>query len=176
MRFRRICSKGRRPANEGDWVHPAFSGELDADGVLWGRGAIDTKITVCGILEAVEARIKEGFVPARDIWIAFSGDEEIMGPSAPAIVDWFDERGVATAPETRQAQRVLADCEPMRRIRRRESHHLGEVIDEAIQQAVASERSQGRRHFPPFAQNAEEGPRLVSRRLFTWATRNTWVR
>jgi carboxypeptidase PM20D1 len=85
------------PASEEGWIHPSFSGELDSDGVLWGRGAIDTKITVCGILEAAEERIKEGFVPEHDIWIAFSGDEEIMGPSAPAVVDWFASRGVKPA-------------------------------------------------------------------------------
>lgn len=82
------------PATETGWVHEPFSGKIDDAGVLWGRGAIDTKITLCGIMEAVEARIREGFVPDRDIWLSFSGDEEVFGPSAPAIVEHLKSLGV----------------------------------------------------------------------------------
>lgn len=81
-------------ADPAEWDKPPFSGEVDADGVLWGRGAIDTKITLCAILEAVEKRIQSGFVPEHDVYLSFSGDEEVMGPSAPAIVDWMEEKGV----------------------------------------------------------------------------------
>jgi len=81
-------------ANASEWDKPPFSGEIDDAGVLWGRGTIDTKITVCGILEAVEKRIEQGFVPQRDVYLSFSGDEEVMGPSAPAIVSWMEEQGI----------------------------------------------------------------------------------
>lgn len=84
-------------ANASDWDRPPFSGEIDDAGILWGRGAIDTKITVCAILEAVEKRIEQGFTPARDVYLSFSGDEEIMGPSAPAIVSWMEEKGIKPA-------------------------------------------------------------------------------
>lgn len=82
------------PVDSTGWKKPPFSGELDSDGVLWGRGAIDTKITLCGIMEAAEQHIKNGFIPEHDIYLAFSGDEEIMGPSASAMVDLFAERGI----------------------------------------------------------------------------------
>ncbi len=84
-------------ADPAEWDKDPFSGEIDADGVLWGRGAIDTKVTLCAILEAVEKRIKESFVPEHDVYLSFSGDEEIMGPSAPAIVDWMEEKGIRPA-------------------------------------------------------------------------------
>ncbi|HKL85885.1 MAG TPA: M20/M25/M40 family metallo-hydrolase [Treponemataceae bacterium] len=82
------------PALETGWVYPPFSGTLDSEGVLWGRGTIDTKITLCGILEAVESHIKNGFIPENDIWISFSGDEEVFGASAPAVVSLLESRGI----------------------------------------------------------------------------------
>jgi len=85
------------PADGEGWTHPPFAGVLDSDGVLWGRGAIDTKITLCGIMEAAELHLKNGFVPEHDVYLAFSGDEEIMGQSALAIVDALESRGIRPA-------------------------------------------------------------------------------
>ena len=84
-------------ADSAEWDKPPFSGEIDEDGVLWGRGAIDTKITLCAILEAAEMRMRNGFVPEHDVYLSFSGDEEIMGPSAPAIVAWMEEKSIHPA-------------------------------------------------------------------------------
>ena len=79
---------------EDKWEKPPFSGEIDENGVLWGRGAIDTKVTLNGIMQAAEILINDGFVPANDVYFAFAGDEEINGYGARAIVSLFKERGI----------------------------------------------------------------------------------
>ncbi len=84
------------PVDEAGWKHPPFCGEV-FDGELWGRGTLDTKITLLGILEAAERLMSEGFVPRNDVYFSFSGDEEVSGPSAPAIVEYLKERGVRPA-------------------------------------------------------------------------------
>lgn len=77
------------PVNEEGWEKPAFEGIIE-DGVLWGRGSLDTKVTFNGVLSAAEHLIAKGFVPERDIYFAFSGGEEVNGKGAVNIVDWFE--------------------------------------------------------------------------------------
>lgn len=75
------------------WTKPAFEGLIE-DGFLWGRGTLDTKGTLNGVMQAVEQKIKEGFVPENDVYLAFSGNEETNGYGAPAIVAYFKEKGI----------------------------------------------------------------------------------
>ncbi len=81
------------PVNADAWDKPAFEGII-ADGVLWGRGALDTKVTFSGILSAAEHLIANGFTPENDIYFAFSGGEEVNGRGAVNIVDYFEEKGI----------------------------------------------------------------------------------
>ena len=78
------------------WQKPAFEGILE-EGVLWGRGTLDTKGTLNGVLQAAETLIARGFVPQNDIYLAFSGNEETNGGGAPAIVAYFKEKGIRPA-------------------------------------------------------------------------------
>lgn len=80
-------------AEESSWEKPPFDGVVE-DGVLWGRGTLDTKGTLNAAMQALESLIGEGFVPEHDIYLAFSGNEEVCGDGAPSIVDIFEERGI----------------------------------------------------------------------------------
>lgn len=84
------------PVNEEMWDKPPFDGIIE-DGVLWGRGTLDTKVTFNGVLTAAEHLIGEGFVPEQDVYFAFSGGEEVNGLGAVHIVDWFEAHGITPA-------------------------------------------------------------------------------
>ncbi len=62
---------------EQDWKYPPFDGRIE-EGCVWGRGAIDMKNALVAIFEAMEALIKAGFVPDRDVYICNGHDEELM--------------------------------------------------------------------------------------------------
>ena len=84
------------PVVEEMWEKPPFAGILE-DGVLWGRGTLDTKVTMNGALSAANALITQGFQPEQDIYFAFSGGEEVNGLGAVNIVKYFQENGITPA-------------------------------------------------------------------------------
>ena len=84
------------PVVEEMWEKPPFAGILE-DGVLWGRGTLDTKVTMNGALSAANALISQGFQPEQDIYFAFSGGEEVNGLGAVNIVKYFQENGITPA-------------------------------------------------------------------------------
>ncbi len=83
------------PDDERDsWTQPPFSGKVDAQ-FIHGRGAIDDKLALIGILEAVEHLLRQQFRPRRDIWLAFGHDEEIGGRlGARVMARWLKQKGI----------------------------------------------------------------------------------
>ena len=84
------------PVNEEKWDKPPFAGIIE-EGILWGRGTLDTKVTFNGVLSAADTLIGQGFQPEHDIYFAFSGGEEVNGKGAPNIVQYFMDNGIQPA-------------------------------------------------------------------------------
>lgn len=67
------------PAVDSGWTHPPFSGHIDDEGVIWGRGAVDMKNMVGMILAVVREWQLTNFTPRRSIALLFTPDEEAGG-------------------------------------------------------------------------------------------------
>ncbi len=98
-------------ADEEKWERPAFSGEVEG-GFVYGRGTLDTKGTLNGILFAAESLMKEGFVPENDIYFAFAGDEEISGEGANSIVRYITGKGIEPALVVDEGGAIISDLFP----------------------------------------------------------------
>ncbi len=99
------------PVDEENWTKPAFEGLIEDD-VMWGRGTLDTKVTFNGILSAGEYLIKNNFIPENDIYFAFSGGEEISGPGAINIVNYFKENNITPSFVLDEGGAVVSDVFP----------------------------------------------------------------
>ncbi|MFH1853191.1 MAG: M20/M25/M40 family metallo-hydrolase, partial [Candidatus Neomarinimicrobiota bacterium] len=66
------------PADSVAWRTPPFAGVIH-DNTVIGRGTLDDKSCVLGILEAVEYLLQQNFQPERTVLLAFGHDEEIGG-------------------------------------------------------------------------------------------------
>ena len=86
------------PADEAtlsEWKHPPFSGAI-ADGVIWGRGAVDDKAAVVALMEAMELQLAQGKRPQRSIYFSFGHDEEIGGKDGAAkVAEFFKQRNIS---------------------------------------------------------------------------------
>jgi acetylornithine deacetylase/succinyl-diaminopimelate desuccinylase-like protein len=60
------------------WTHPPFAG-VQADGFIWGRGALDMKSGLAMMTAALLRLKREGFIPEGDIIFAVVCDEENGG-------------------------------------------------------------------------------------------------
>jgi len=79
---------------EENWKYPPFSGHFDGE-YFRGRGALDNKASLFATMEALNSLLESGFVPKRDIYIAFSQDEEVGGAQgAEHIVKYLSAQGV----------------------------------------------------------------------------------
>ncbi len=73
------------PLSRDQWVYPPFSGDIE-EGYIWGRGTLDDKGSLMGILEAVELLLSENFQPRRTLYLAFGQDEEVGGSNGAAAI------------------------------------------------------------------------------------------
>lgn len=79
------------PASKDQWLQNPFGGEV-IDGTIWGRGAIDDKVSVVALMEAMELYLSQGKQPQRSIYFAFGHDEEVGGKGAIAIAKHFKQQ------------------------------------------------------------------------------------
>lgn len=96
VRYRGDGSSGQRPilllahmdvvdALPQDWERDPFT-LIEEDGYFFGRGSLDNKFGVAGLTGTFLRLKAEGFVPTRDLIIAFTGDEETGMESARRMV------------------------------------------------------------------------------------------
>ncbi len=79
------------------WTHPPFEGVI-ADGFIWGRGTLDIKNQLIGIMEAAETLLQAGYRPERTILFGLGHDEETGGVNGCKIMgQQLKERGVHLA-------------------------------------------------------------------------------
>jgi carboxypeptidase PM20D1 len=84
-------------AEPADWSHPPFEGQI-VDGFIWGRGTLDIKNQLIGIMEAAEALLRQGFRPERTLLFGLGHDEETGGVNGCKVLgQLLQERGIRLA-------------------------------------------------------------------------------
>jgi len=84
-------------ADPAGWTHPPFDGVI-AGGLVWGRGTLDIKNQLIGIMEAAEKLLESGFRPERTILFGLGHDEETGGVNGCKIMgQLLKERGIHLA-------------------------------------------------------------------------------
>ena len=81
-----------------DWTYPPFEGCI-ADGLIWGRGTLDIKNQLIGILEAAEKLLlQQGYRPERTILFGFGHDRETGGNAGCKVIgEMLAERSIRLA-------------------------------------------------------------------------------
>lgn len=83
------------PVQEEHWTRPPFGGVME-NNEIYGRGALDLKSVLFGILEALEFALSEGQIFERGFYLAFGHDEEGRGlDGAAQIARIMKDRGLA---------------------------------------------------------------------------------
>jgi len=83
------------PPGSAAWTHPPFAGEI-ADGVLYGRGAVDMKGGIACKLAAVLDHVANNGVPQGAISFLITGDEESVAVNGTIkLLAWAKARGEA---------------------------------------------------------------------------------
>lgn len=81
------------PGDLASWTHPPFSGLVDEDGTIWGRGATDMKSGVAAFV-AASIDFVTATPPDGAVILTITADEEGAGQDGTlAILDWMQEQG-----------------------------------------------------------------------------------
>ena len=82
------------PGDDTRWTHGAFAGDV-ADGVLYGRGAVDMKGAIaCAVAAALEHLAAHGDKPKGSISFLITGDEEDVAVNGTIkLLQWAAQRG-----------------------------------------------------------------------------------
>ena len=84
------------PADQEGWTCDPFGAEIRGDRI-YGRGTLDTKGTLCSIMEAADRALSQGWIPKNDLYLSFGGEEEVSGETTGNIVDTLEREGVLPA-------------------------------------------------------------------------------
>lgn len=82
------------PGDESRWTHGPFSGDI-ADGMLYGRGAVDMKGGIaCCVAAVLDHLASRGGKPKGSISFLITGDEEgVAVNGTPKLLQWAAKRG-----------------------------------------------------------------------------------
>jgi acetylornithine deacetylase/succinyl-diaminopimelate desuccinylase-like protein len=154
VRYRGTGSSGQRPivflahmdvvpALREAWRHDPWQ-LTESDGALFGRGVVDNKFGVLTMTRAFLRLKREGFVPARDLVLAFTGDEETSMATTRVLADRL--RGAAFA--------INADTGGGYRPERGRPSYLLQVAEKTYATFEIVARSDGGHSARPGGQNA----------------------
>jgi len=94
------------------WTLPPYSGTIQ-DGFIWGRGTLDDKVSILGVLEATSLLLKEDYQPERTLYMGFGHDEEVGGLNgAKAIAQRFEQQNIQFEYILDEGMVVLEDALP----------------------------------------------------------------
>jgi len=84
-------------ADPTEWTYPPFEGKI-VDGFIWGRGTLDIKNQLIGIMDAAETLLQQGYRPERTILFGLGHDEETGGVNGCKVMgQMLKERGFRLA-------------------------------------------------------------------------------
>jgi len=76
------------------WTHDPFSAEIDNDGTIWGRGAVDMKSGVAAFCAALPAFVASGEADKCTISLVITGDEESDAINGTVkVLEWAEAQG-----------------------------------------------------------------------------------
>ena len=85
------------PSTLAQWTYPPFEGRI-VDGLIWGRGTLDIKNQLIGIMDAAEALLQQGYRPERTVLFGFGHDEETGGTNGCKVIgQLLKEKGIRLA-------------------------------------------------------------------------------